>query len=98
MPEREIVNTTSFNQDAELPFELRLKDFEIAMQDIYDFFYDVNLLFDRKGLPRLDDELRLAIMSGMLSDMLTASLAKHARALTQNRRFNGHPDLVVNGR
>jgi len=98
MPEREIVNTTSFNQDAELPFELRLKDFEIAMQDVYGFFYDVNLLFDRKGLPRLDDELRPAIMSGMLSDMLTASLAKHARALTQNRHLNGHPDLVVNGR
>ena len=37
-------------------------------------------------------------MSGMLSDMLTASMAKHARALTQNRHFNGHPDLVVNGR
>ena len=98
MPEREIVDAASFNQDAELPFELRLKDFEIAMQDVYDFFYEVNLLFDRKGLPRLDDELRPAIMSGMLSDMLTASLAKHARALTQNRHFNGHPDLVVNGR
>ncbi len=98
MPERETVNTTSFNQDAELPFELRLKDFEIAMQDVYDFFYDVNLLFDRKGLPRLDDELRPVIMSGMLSDMLTASMAKHARALTQNRHFNGHPDLVVIGR
>jgi hypothetical protein len=37
-------------------------------------------------------------MSGLLSDMLTASMAKHARALTQNRYFNGHPDLVVKGR
>lgn len=36
-------------------------------------------------------------MSGMLSDMLTASLAKHARTLTENRYFNGHPDLVVRG-
>ena len=30
--------------------------------------------------------------------MLTASLAKHAQSLTQNRFFNGHPDLIVSGR
>ncbi len=48
-------------------------------------------------MQRLDDMLRPAIMSGVLSDMLTASLAKHARALTENTYFNGHPDLVVQG-
>ncbi len=36
-------------------------------------------------------------MSGLLSDLLTASLAKHSRTLTQNNYFNGHPDLVVKG-
>ncbi len=36
-------------------------------------------------------------MSGVLSDMLTASLAKHSRTLTVNTYFNGHPDLVVRG-
>ena len=36
-------------------------------------------------------------MSGVLSDMLTASLAKHSRSLTVNLYHNGHPDLVVNG-
>jgi hypothetical protein len=98
MPIREAIEASRFNRGAEMPFELRLKDFEIAMQDVYDFFYDVNVLFDRKGLPRLDDDLRPAIMSGMLSDMLTASMAKHARSLTQNRYHNGHPDLIVEGR
>jgi hypothetical protein len=98
VPVRRLVDRGAFNQVADLPFELRLNDFEIAMQDVYDFYHDVNVLFQRKGLPRLDDELRPAIMSGMLSDMLTASLAKHARSLTQNRYFNGHPDLIVNGR
>lgn len=98
MLKREIVDTGAFNPKAKLPFQLRLKDFEIAMQDVYDFFYDVNRLFQKKGLPRLDDELRPAIMSGMLSDMLTASMAKHSRSLTQNRYHNGHPDLIVKGR
>jgi len=36
-------------------------------------------------------------MSGVLSDMVTASLAKHSRVLVQNRYFNGHPDLIVQG-
>jgi hypothetical protein len=98
MLKRETVDPAAFNPDAVLPFELRLKDFEIAMQDVYDFFYDVNVLFQKKGLPRLEDELRAAVMSGMLSDMLTASMAKHSRALTQNLYHNGHPDLVPKGK
>ena len=69
----------------------------MAMQDVYDFFYDVNAHLLGKGLHRLDDMLRPAIMSGVLSDMLTASLARHSRVLTENRYHNGHPDLVVQG-
>ncbi len=67
------------------------------MQDVYDFFHDVNSDLLGKGLTRLDDMLRPAIMSGVISDMLTASLAKHSRSLTENRYFNGHPDLIVRG-
>lgn len=88
---------TRFNKNAVLPFELRLKDFELAMQDVYDFFFDVNQLLTNKGLERLDQMLRPAIMSGLLSDMLSASLARHSRTLVQNKFFNGHPDLVVRG-
>lgn len=96
--ERNNVDRAKFNPHVILPFDLRQRDFEIAMQDVYDFFFDVNSLLTEKGLERLDDMLRPAIMSGVLSDMLTASLAKHSRTLTENRFFNGHPDLVVRGR
>lgn len=95
--QRNSLDPTKFNRDATLPFELRLDDFKAAAQDVYDFFYDVNGSLVARGLDRLDDMLRPAIMSGVLSDMLTASLAKHARALTVNAYFNGHPDLVVKG-
>jgi hypothetical protein len=88
----------AFNRDATLPFELRLFDFHVAMQDVYDFFFDVNKGLVDRGLDRLDDMLRPALMSGLLSDMLTASLAKHSRTLVVNTYFNGHPDLVVRGR
>ena len=94
---RNKVETSNFNKEVELPYELRLQDFELAMQDVYDFFYDVNAQLTDKGLQRLDDMLRPAIMSGVLSDMLTASMAKHSRVLTENQYHNGHPDLVVQG-
>lgn len=70
-----IVDSAKFNYELDLPFELRLQDFQMAIQDVYDFFYDVNSHLTAKGLQRLDDMLRPAIMSGVLSDMLTASLA-----------------------
>jgi hypothetical protein len=69
----------------------------MTMQDVYDFFYDINRGLVDRGLLRLDDMLRPAIMSGLLSDMLTASLGKHSRTLTPNLYHNGHPDLIVNG-
>lgn len=91
------VDTSKFNKDANPPYELRVQDFQMAMQDVYDFFYDVNSHLTGRGLQRLDDMLRPAIMSGLLSDMLTASLAKHSRVLVENQYFNGHPDLIVQG-
>lgn len=95
---RNSVQADAFNKNPVLPYELRVDDFRLAMQDVYDFFFDVNTHLVEKGLDRLDDMLRPAIMSGLLSDMLTASLAKHSRTLVENCFFNGHPDLVVKGK
>ena len=50
-----------------------------------------------RSLRRFEGMLRPAILSGILSDLLTSSLANHSRALTENRHFNGHPDLLVRG-
>lgn len=94
---RNTLDPAKLNPNLRLPFELRLEDFRLAVQDVYDFFFDVNTSLLTKGLERLDDTLRPAIMSGVLSDMLTASLAKHSRTLTVNCYFNGHPDLVLKG-
>ncbi len=94
---RNTLDPSKFNPALKLPYELRLDDFRSAVQDVYDFFHDVNQGLVGKGLDRLDDTLRPAIMSGVLSDMLTASLAKHSRTLVVNAYFNGRPDLVVKG-
>lgn len=98
MPVRETVNREWFNPNIQLPYQLRLDDFALAMQDVYDFFFDVNTLFHERGLPRLEEVLRPANMSGTISDMMTASMAQHSRSLCQNNFHNGHPDLIVRGR
>lgn len=94
---RNTVDVTKLRSGLTLPYQLRVEDYQMAMQDVYDFFFDVNTHLTDKGLQRLDDMLRPAIMSGLLSDMLTASLATHSRTLTENTYFNGHPDLLVQG-
>jgi hypothetical protein len=86
-----------FNKHATLPYELRLADFQLAMQDVFDFLHDVNSALIGRGLKRLEETVRQAVFSGMLSDALTAYVARHARALTENRYHNGHPDLIVAG-
>ena len=94
---RELVDVTRFNNCLVLPYALRIQDFQMAMQDVYDFMHDVNNHLVNKSLRRLEQMLRPAILSGILSDMLTASLANHSRSLTENQHFNGHPDLLVGG-
>lgn len=66
---RNQILASAFNKAAVLPYELRLEDFKLALQDVYDFFFDVNSHLVGKGLDRLDDMLRPAIMSGVLSDI-----------------------------
>ncbi|MGQ0563747.1 MAG: hypothetical protein ACT4OK_01570 [Gemmobacter sp.] len=97
MNARQTVDPSLFNPAFDFPYQLRTQDFQGAMQDVYDFFFDVNGLLLGRGLERLDDMLRPAAMTGILSDLLTASVAKQSRVLRENGHHNGHPDLVLNG-
>lgn len=93
------VNDDWFNPRKKLflPYSLRVSNFKEAMQDVYDFFHTVNTLLLRNGLQRLDDMLRPAALSGIISDMLTNRLANHTQSLCENKYPNGHPDLIVKG-
>lgn len=94
---RKTPDQSGFNPDIVLPYQLRREDFALVMQDVYDFFFDVNSRLFEKGIKRLDEMLRPAAMSGLISDMVTASMAQHSRVLVENTYHNGHPDLIVNG-
>ncbi len=41
---KNVIDSSKFNTGRALPYELRISDFESAMQDVYDCFYDVNSL------------------------------------------------------
>jgi hypothetical protein len=97
LPPRAQPDPARFNQAAMLPYQLRLADFELAMQDVYDLLFDINTALVSRGLRRLEETVRRAIFSGIVSDALTASLARHSRVLTENRFHNGHPDLIPEG-
>ena len=46
---RNTPDASKFNAVASLPYELRLEDFRLAIQDVYDFFHDVNTGLVAKG-------------------------------------------------
>ena len=98
MVERAHPIDSAFNRNAELPYQLRVDDFRIAMQDVYDPLGDINSALAARGLKRLEETVRPAVFSGIISDTVSASLARHARVLTENKFHNGHPDLIPEGR
>jgi hypothetical protein len=95
---KQSVDPQYINPAPSLPYNLRIDDFRLAMQDIYDFLYDVNSYLQSKRLPRLDDSIRPQTFTGMISDTFAESLAKHSRSLVRNMYHNGHPDLIIEGR
>ncbi len=68
------------------------------MQDVYDLLHDINGALVDRGTMRLEETVRAAIFSGIVSDAMAASLARHSRVLTLNGFHNGHPDLIPHGR
>ena len=53
---RQVPDMEKFNRDTALPYQLRLEDFGLVMQDVYDFFFDVNTHLLGKGIKRLDEQ------------------------------------------
>jgi hypothetical protein len=91
------VNPDGFNTERTLPYSLRLNDFAGAMDDIYVTLANINDGLTSRGLLRIEETVRGAIYSGLLSDLLAAALAAHSLGLVKNAYKNGHPDLLPVG-
>lgn len=96
------VDASCFNPDFETNgcvkrYNLRRSDFTNAMNDVYEFFEELNKMSVERGWGRFEDMLQLQAISNVLSNLLNNSLAKHSRSLVVNVMANGHPDLIRKG-
>jgi hypothetical protein len=94
---RPTLHPKGFNEEAALPYGLRVGEIKAALDDVYDFFYDVNRYLVEKGWDRLEETLMAASFSGMLSEMVVQGISKRSSAVIKNQRHNGRPDLVPRG-
>src|SRR3954469_9842018 len=96
--QRAEVNPDGFNKGLQLPYSLRVSDFSAAMDDIYVLLANLNDGLTSRGLLRIEESVRGAIYSGLLSDLIAEALAKHSLGLVKNGFKNGHPDLLPRGK
>ena len=89
---------TLFSLVADLQQESDNEVFCSTVLNSIGILFDVNTALLSRGLMRLEETVRPAIFSGILSDAASASVARHSRVLTENRFHNGHPDLIPHGR
>lgn len=90
-------NKSWLNPAAQLPYQLRSGDFLSALDDLYALLHDMNSALTDKGLSRLEEVLKPQTFTSIISDTLAVYVGHHARVLTPNRYFNGHPDLIPGG-
>lgn len=95
--DRPTLHPKGFNEEAALPYGLRVGEVKAALDDVYDFFYNVNRLLVEKGWDRLEETLMAASFSGMLSEMVVQGISKRSSAIIKNQWHNGRPDLVPRG-
>ena len=95
--ERPNLHPRGLSSNAQLPYGLRLAEVRAALEDIYDFFYNVNRFLVEKGWDRLEETLMAATFSGLISEMVVQSTSKQSETLIKNEFHNGRPDLLPRG-
>lgn len=94
---RATLHPRGFNERAVIPYGLRVGEVKAALDDVYDFFYNVNRFLVDKGWERLEETLSAASFSGMLSEMVVQGVSKRSTTIVKNQHHNGRPDLVLRG-
>ncbi len=87
-----------FNEKAKLPHGLKPVDVKQAINDTYQFLFEVNNFLVQRDLPRLEDLLLGNSLSGLVSEILVKNIAKNSQTLVRNEKVGGHPDLIPKGK
>ncbi|MEX0785360.1 MAG: hypothetical protein WD939_01870 [Dehalococcoidia bacterium] len=96
--DRPNLHPQGFDHRLELPYGLRVAEVRAALEDIYDFLYNVNRFLTERGWERLEETLMAATFSGVISEMVVQSTSKQSASLIRNQYHNGRPDLLPRGR
>lgn len=92
------IDLKKFNENANLPFGLKIEHVQAAMQEWIDFIGFINTQLNSKELERLESILMPANFSSMVGEFLGAAIPKHCPTLAKNEYHNGHPDMIPDGK
>lgn len=95
--DRATLHPKGFNDAVGLPYGLRGAEVKAALDDIYDFLYNVNRFLIDRGWDRLEETLSAATFSGVMSELVVEGVSKRSETIIKNQYHNGRPDLVPRG-
>jgi len=81
-------------QKAQLGYGLTTEEIRLAVEAIYDFLHAINGALDQHDLGLFENLALGNTFSGLISEVLVKSIAKHSKTLVRNRYVGGHPDLL----
>ncbi|AHG00729.1 hypothetical protein HALLA_05795 [Halostagnicola larsenii XH-48] len=97
---RPTVEERHINRDANLPYGIDVQNVVDAVEDLYDYWYEVNEwhLNHPDDYGRYHEQFRANnAIGGFISHRITVRLAEQYPALFVNRMDDGYPDLLYDG-
>jgi hypothetical protein len=87
-----------FFPDANLAYDLQVKQIRAAMANVYSTLNLVNTTLVSKSQDRLEEFLLTNAFAGFISEALVKSLSEASDTLVRNKKTGGHPDLIPRGK
>jgi len=86
-----------WNRTTGLPYGLAVEEVRSAVESVYDFLHAINNGLSGLELGLFENLVLGNTFSGLLSEVLVKSVAKHSKTVVRNRYVGGHPDLLPSG-
>jgi len=92
------VENSCFNEQAILPYGLKLEHINSAMNDFCNFLLFINKELYKNNMPIFVKLLMQANFSSIVGEFINISIPKYCNTLIKNKYHNGHPDLIEKGK
>lgn len=92
------LDSSLFNSNYTLPYDLEAKHIKKAMEEFLSFIGFINQQLRTNNMPRLESFLMPANFSSIVGEFMNSSIPKYCSSLAKNQYHNGHPDLIPIGK